>query len=113
VFWLVFPLVLTFVDVLLGLLVPALGLGPAVPGFEAPVFDPPAGPLCTRVSLPAAVPPCGFTDWLAVGPAALSPVPPPVTFWFAFVFWLVLALVFTFVLVFVGVNVLWIVGAVE
>jgi hypothetical protein len=75
----------------------------------------------TRVSVLAAVPPWGFTDWLAVVPAGLSPLPLPAllpvfplagafTFWLAFVFWLVFALVFTFVLVLVGVKVLLYVG---
>ena len=102
---------LTFVEVLLGLLAVPPALGLLVP----PVLGAPlSGVAVTRVSVLAAVPPCGFTDWLALGPAALSPEPPPpVTFWFAFVFWLVLALVFTFVLVFVGEKLLWIVGAVE
>jgi hypothetical protein len=81
---------------------------------ELGVLELPGDPV-TRVSVFAAVPPCGFTDWDAVGPAGLSPALLPAlagafTFWFALVFWLVLAFVFTFVLVFVGVNVLLYVG---
>ena len=74
----------------------------------------------TRVSVLAAVPPCGFTDWDAVVPPPVPvPVPAPafglagaITFWLAFVFWLVFAFVFTFVLVFEGAYVLLYVGAV-
>jgi hypothetical protein len=69
----------------------------------------------TRVSVLAAVPPCGFTDCDAAVPV---PVPLPAfglagatTFWLAFVFWLVFAFVFTFVLVFEGEYVLLYTGA--
>jgi hypothetical protein len=105
VLWFVVPAELTLVLVLDG----EVPLGAAVllevpelPG-EAELLGAPV----TRVSLLAAVPPCGLTDWDAVVP----PLPPGVvllagafTFWFALVFWLVLALVLTFVLVLVGVN---------
>jgi hypothetical protein len=46
-----------------GLLVAALGL--LLPGADF-----------TRVSLPAAVPALGFTDWPAVVPPPVEPVPP-------------------------------------
>jgi hypothetical protein len=89
--------------------------GAVLPGFAVLLVSELLGAPVTRVSVLAAVPPCGFTDWDAVVLAGLPPVPSlalalplagAFTFWFAFVFWLVLALVFTFVLVFVGVNVL-------
>jgi hypothetical protein len=71
----------------------------------------------TRVSVLAAVPPCGFTDWDAAVPPPM-PVPLPAfglagatTFWFAFVFWLVFAFVLTFVLVLEGEYVLLYTGA--
>ena len=53
---------------LLLLAAPPLPLGaPALPGVAV-----------TRVSVLAAVPPCGFTDWDALVAAGLSPALPPV-----------------------------------
>jgi hypothetical protein len=85
VFWFVVPAELIFVLVLDGavllgapvLLGAAALLGAAVPlGAAVLLGVPELLGAVTRVSVLAAVPPCGLTDWEAVGPAALSPAPP-------------------------------------